>query len=162
MLTFAVVIASCGVNKFEQEVVKEKSAIKLARETKRGNYSLITTEELKVLFDKKSEYVLIDAMPYKNGYQKMHISGAKQFLFPIQKMEKWNPKETENKSKEDYINLLGEDKEKLIIVYCGFVKCTRSHNAAIWAKKLGYKNVKRYAGGIYAWKGAGHKTESIK
>ena len=49
--------------------------------------------------------------------------------------------------------------ECLIVVYCGFVKCARSHNAAVFAQDLGYTNVKRYAGGIYAWRGA--KPENL-
>jgi len=44
----------------------------------------------------------------------------------------------------------------------GFVKCARSHNGAAWAVKLGYKNVYRYSGGIFAWKGAGYKAEAVK
>jgi len=50
----------------------------------------------------------------------------------------------------------------MIIMYCGFVKCTRSHNGAMWAKKMGYKRVYRFSGGIYAWKGAKYATESVK
>ena len=49
----------------------------------------------------------------------------------------------------------------MIIVYCSFVKCTRSHNGAVWAVKLGYTDVYRYSGGIYAWKGAGFETDSL-
>ena len=48
------------------------------------------------------------------------------------------------------------------MVYCGFVKCTRSHNGAAWAVKLGYKNVYRYSGGIFAWRGAGYPIEEVK
>jgi rhodanese-related sulfurtransferase len=77
-------------------------------------------------------------------------------------MNEWNSEETAGKSFEDYETLLGPDKDKLIVVYCGFVKCTRSHNGAAWAVKLGYKNVKRYPGGIFAWKGAGYPAESVK
>jgi 3-mercaptopyruvate sulfurtransferase SseA len=61
-----------------------------------------------------------------------------------------------------YETLLGDDKDALIVVYCGFVKCARSHNAAIFAQQLGYTNVKRYAGGIYAWKGSGLPVESCE
>ncbi len=77
-------------------------------------------------------------------------------------MKTWDAAETEGKSLEDYEKLLGEDKEKTIVVYCGFVKCTRSHNGAVWARKLGYKNVYRYPGGIFAWKGADLPTEKIQ
>ncbi len=51
------------------------------------------------------------------------------------------------------------DLDKPVVIYCGFVKCTRSHNGAMWAKKMGYKNVFRYPGGIFAWKGAGFDIE---
>jgi thiosulfate/3-mercaptopyruvate sulfurtransferase len=90
------------------------------------------------------------------------VPGAKSFLFPIPDMPDWNSKETGGKSQEDYLTLLGPDKDKTIVIYCGFVKCTRSHNGAVWAKKLGYKNVLRFPGGIYAWKGAKFPTESEK
>ena len=41
------------------------------------------------------------------------------------------------------------------LAYCGFTKCGRSHNAAVWAKKLGYTNVYRAPGGITVWKDMG-------
>jgi rhodanese-related sulfurtransferase len=85
-----------------------------------------------------------------------------QFLFPIPDMDEWDAKETDGKTQDDFIKLLGDDKEKTIVVYCGFVKCTRSHNGAAWAKKLGYKNVYRYPGGIFGWKGANYPAESAE
>ena len=57
---------------------------------------------------------------------------------------------------------MGDNKEKPIVIYCGFVKCTRSHNGADWAVKLGYKNVFRYPGGIFAWKGADFPIEKAE
>ena len=45
------------------------------------------------------------------------------------------PSETDGKTKEDFIKVLGDDKDKSIVIYCGFVKCTRSHNGAAWAVK---------------------------
>ncbi len=74
----------------------------------------------------------------------------------------WDSKETAGKSEEEYKALLGADLQKKIVIYCGFVKCTRSHNGALWAKKLGYARVYRYPGGIFAWKGAGLTTEEVK
>jgi len=76
-------------------------------------------------------------------------------------MDEWNTSETNEKTKEQYLELLGPDKNKVIVVYCGFVKCTRSHNGATWAQKLGYQNVYRYSGGIFAWKGAKYQIESV-
>jgi rhodanese-related sulfurtransferase len=149
-------------NKFEKEAEKEKGAVKLVREVLKGGYDVVTAEELKKWIDNGKDILIIDTMPYKDSYRKAHIPGAKQFLFPIPDMETWDPKETNGKTMEDYAKLLGADKERTIVVYCGFVKCTRSHNGAVWAKKLGYKNVYRFAGGIFAWKGAKYKVESVK
>ena len=149
-----------GENKFEKELQLEVSAIKLSREVSEGGYQLISTEELKHLLDSGRSYQLIDTMPYEDSYKKNHVPTAKQFHFPIPPMTEWNNEKTAGKSQDDYLALLGPDKDKQIVVYCGFVKCTRSHNGAAWAVKLGYTNVFRYPGGIFAWKGANFKTDS--
>ncbi len=170
-VSFGILVATCCVlllastpalswdNKFEKEVKAEQLAVKLAREVQLGGYDLVTTAELKQWLDTGKEMLIIDTMPYEDSYKKAHVPGAKQFLFPIPDMTSWNDQETAGQSIQDFETLLGPDKDKLIVVYCGFVKCTRSHNGAIWAKKLGYRNVFRYPGGIFAWKGAGYPAE---
>lgn len=162
-MTAAIAMAvGCGQNKFQREVETETASVKLARETMTGDYELITTDELKTLIESGDEFVLIDAMPYEDSFKKEHLVGAQNFLFPkdATNTDTWNSADCDGKSQDDYAALLGEDKDALIVAYCGFVKCARSHNAAAWARQMGYTNVKRYAGGIYAWKGAGNKTES--
>lgn len=151
-----------GTNKFEEEVEKEKAAVKLVREVERGDYEVITTAELQELINNNEDILVVDTMPYDASYVKAHIPGAKQFLFPIPEMESWDAAETGNKTTEDYKQLLGADMAKKIIIYCGFVKCTRSHNGAMWARKLGYTNVYRHPGGIYAWKGADYAVEKVE
>lgn len=42
-------------------------------------------------------------------------------------------------------------KDKLIVVYCGFTACKRSHAAAAYLVEKGYTKVYRYPGGISAW-----------
>ena len=158
VLAVAVGASGCGQNKFQQEVETEKVAVKLARHMAAGEYEVITTGELKTLLDTRPEMVLIDAMPLEASYKKQHIDGAVQFLFPKATMETWDAEQTAGKSEEEFVSLLGEDKDKLVVVYCGFTACGRSHNGALWAKRNGYKNVKRYPGGIFAWKGAGLPT----
>jgi thiosulfate/3-mercaptopyruvate sulfurtransferase len=162
LMAFASEAFAFGQNKFEQEVETETGAIKLAREVQRGGYDIIATEELKKMIDSGKDIIIIDTMPFDASYKKEHVPGAKQFLFPIPDMETWDTKETNGKTQEDYAALLGPDKDKMIVIYCGFVKCTRSHNGAVWARKLGYRNVLRYPGGIYAWKGAGYPTASAE
>lgn len=149
-------------NKFEKEVEKETGAVKLVREVQRGGYDVVTTEELKQWIDSGRQMVIVDTMPYEASYQKNHIPGAKQFLFPIPDMNAWDASETGGRSQADFSRLLGDDKEKTIVIYCGFVKCTRSHNGAAWAVKLGYKHVYRYSGGVFAWKGARYSLEKVE
>jgi rhodanese-related sulfurtransferase len=143
-------------------VDKEIESVKLARDTQAGGYKLVTVDELKKWIDGGKEMVIVDTMPFEESYKKEHIPGAKQLLFPIPEMKEWDAKETAGKSQEDYAKLLGEDKSKTVVVYCGFVKCTRSHNGAAWAVKMGYENVYRFPGGIFAWKGAAYPIEAVK
>ena len=147
-------------NKFEKEVEKETEAVRLVRDVQQGGYDVVTTAELKQWIDSGKDMVIVDTMPYDASYKKNHVPGAVQFLFPIPEMPQWDTRETDGKSQEDFIKLLGSDKDKPVVIYCGFVKCTRSHNGAAWAVKLGYKNVYRYPGGIFAWKGADYPTEA--
>ena len=149
-------------SKFKDEVKKETGAVKLVREVLSGGYDVLTASELDKLLKAGQDVLVVDTMPYEKSYKKNHIPGAVQFLFPIPEMTTWNKDETAGKSMEDYEQLLGPDKDRKIVVYCGFVKCTRSHNGALWAKKLGYKNVYRFPGGIYAWKGAGYELEAVQ
>ncbi len=163
MILFLVGITSpVWANKFEDELQKEGDVIKFCNEVQRGGYKIVGTEELKKWIDEGKKMLIIDTMPYEASYKKEHIPGAEQFLFPIPEMTEWNTKETDGKSKEDFAALLGPDKDRVIVVYCGFVKCTRSHNGAMWATKMGYKNVYRMPGGIFSWKGADFTTESVK
>src|SRR5690606_30055805 len=113
-------------NKFQQEVETEQVSVGLARQTDEGDYELITTEELSKLLDAKESMVLIDAMPHDESYVKEHIPGAVCFEFPIETMKDWDSKKTAGKTPDDYEAVLGEDKDKLVVVYCGFVKCGRS------------------------------------
>jgi rhodanese-related sulfurtransferase len=166
ILVVAIVSTFCGAvyaaDKFEAEVEKEAGAVKLAREVQRGDYDLVTAAELKEWIDSGKTMVIVDTMPFEASYKKQHVPAAVQFLFPIPDMDSWDTDETEGKTADDYAALLGPDKDTPIVVYCGFVKCTRSHNGAVWARKLGYKNVYRFSGGIYAWRGAGYPVEKAE
>jgi thiosulfate/3-mercaptopyruvate sulfurtransferase len=162
MLVFGLAGTAAAKNKFEKEMEKEAGAVKLAREIQQGGYDLVTTAELKQWIDAGKEMIIVDTMPYKDSYKKQHLPGAVPFLFPIPEMSAWDTKETGGKTQADFAKLLGDNKDKTIVIYCGFVKCTRSHNGAAWAVKLGYKNVYRHPGGIFAWKGAKYPVEKVK
>jgi thiosulfate/3-mercaptopyruvate sulfurtransferase len=148
-------------NKYEEEVETEQVAVKLVREVQKGGYQVITAEELNQWIDAGKDMLIIDTMPYEASFKKIHVPGAKQFLFPVPEMTTWDTKETDGMTQEDFKTLLGSDTNKVIVIYCGFVKCGRSHNGAAWAVKLGYTNVYRFPGGIFAWKGADYDTERV-
>jgi rhodanese-related sulfurtransferase len=140
-----------------KELETDKIAVTFAREVERGGYKIVATEELKGWIDQKKDMLIVDTMPYEDSYKKQHVPGAVQMLFPIPEMTK-----LDDKTKAELEKLLGPDKNRLIVFYCGFVKCTRSHNGAMWAVKLGYKNVYRYPGGIKAWDEAGYPVGKVK
>ena len=139
------------------EVDTEKVAVTFAREVERGGYKIVSTEELKQWIDRKKDMLVVDTMPYEASYKKQHIPGAVQIEFPIPEMTKMDDAMKANLEK-----LLGPNKDRTIVFYCGFVKCTRSHNAAMWAVKLGYKNVYRQPGGIKAWTDADYPVKKVK
>ncbi|MBU1571223.1 MAG: rhodanese-like domain-containing protein [Proteobacteria bacterium] len=140
-----------------KELDTEKIAVNLLKEVERGGYKVVTTAELKGWIDQKKEMLIVDTMPYEDSYKKQHVPGAVQMEFPIPELTQLD----ENK-KAEFEKLLGPDKDRLIVIYCGFTKCTRSHNGAMWAVKMGYKNVYRYPGGIKAWGEADYPVEKAK
>lgn len=139
------------------ELDTEKIAVTFAGEVQRGGYKVVTTQELKKWIDEKKPMLIVDTMPFEASYKKQHIPGAVQMEFPIPEMTK-----LDDKTRDALIKILGPDKDRLIVFYCGFVKCTRSHNGAMWAVKLGYKNVYRHPGGIKAWAQADYPVEKVK
>ncbi|MFZ5425836.1 MAG: rhodanese-like domain-containing protein [Thermodesulfobacteriota bacterium] len=147
---------------FEEEVDKDALSVKLARETVQGGYELVTAAELKKMMDEKKPMLVIDTMPFEGSFKKAHVPGAVSFEFPIEPMEAWDEAKTGGKAEKDFEKLLGPDKNRLLVFYCGFVKCTRSHNGALWARKLGYSNIVRFPGGIYAWQGAKYPVDAVK
>jgi thiosulfate/3-mercaptopyruvate sulfurtransferase len=140
-----------------KEVDTEKIAVNFQREVERGGYKVVSTTELKGWVDQKKDMLIVDTMPYEDSYKKQHIPGAVQMEFPIPEMT-----QLDDKKKADLEKLLGPNKDRLIVFYCGFTKCTRSHNAAMWAVKLGYKNVYRCPGGIKAWDEAEYPVGKVK
>jgi thiosulfate/3-mercaptopyruvate sulfurtransferase len=157
---FAVLFSAHGVPAQKAdypEKVKELIAVNFAREMMDGTYKAITVDDLKKWLDAKKDMLIVDTMPFDASYKKRHIPGAVQTEFPIPEM-----KELDAGKKAEFIELLGPNKDRLIVFYCGFTECTRSHNAAMWAVKLGYTNVYRFPGGIEGWTQAGYPAEGTK
>lgn len=140
-----------------KELETEKTAVNFAKEVMKGGYKIVSTEELKGWIDSKKDMLIIDTMPYEDSYKKEHVPGAVQFEFPKEEVAN-----LDDKTKAAFQKMLGSNKDRLIVIYCGFTKCGRSHNGAMWAIKMGYKNVYRYPGGIKAWGEADYPVEKVK
>ncbi len=152
-----VLLATSAFTWGTKELDTEKVATNFHAEAQRGAYQVVTTPELKKWLDNKKSMLIVDTMPFEASYKKNHIPGAKQMEFPIPEMTS-----IDDQTKEELIKLLGPDQDRTIVFYCGFTKCTRSHNAAMWAVKLGYKNVYRMPGGIKAWKEADYPVNKVE
>jgi rhodanese-related sulfurtransferase len=161
MVAALALLAACDnpqkVGVTRANVQAEFLVLKNVAEKEKGGYQLISMENLKKKLDHNENILIIDTMPYDASYKKEHIPTAVNFLFPKAEMDNMDPE-----MKRQYLELLGLDKDKMIVVYCGFVKCGRSHNGAMWAVKLGYTNVYRCLGGIFGWKEAGYPVEAVK
>lgn len=129
-----------------KELDNEKLVVNFNNEVTRGGYKVVDTPTLQKWVEAKKPMLIIDTMPYEDSFKKQHVPGAKQFEFPIPEVTS-----LDDAKKAEFAKLLGPDKNALIVIYCGFPKCTRSHNGAMWAVKMGYTNVYRYPGGIKAW-----------
>ena len=88
------------------------------------------------VFPVPENIMIIDARPYQPKYVNGHLPGAVSIP---------------NIKFDDMTNLLPENKEALLIYYCGGFECKLSHKSAKKAEKLGYKNVKVFAAGFPAW-----------
>ncbi|MCX6907778.1 MAG: rhodanese-like domain-containing protein [Verrucomicrobia bacterium] len=62
-------------------------------------------------------------------------------------------------SKEKLASLLPQDKDALVVAYCGGPTCGAYAAAAKAAKALGYTNVKHLTAGLSGWLKAGEATQ---
>lgn len=107
-----------------------------------GTTSDISNRKSYAQYPSEWDFVLVDARP-SNPFNEGHINGA------------INIPDSEFANKQ---NLLPEDKDRLIIFYCGGMTCHLSANSAEKAIELGYTNVKVYQEGLPAWEAAGNYT----
>ena len=102
-----------------------------------GNYSSVSVEWVKKQIDNKEDMVVIDSRPKRKKYDKGHVATAVSI-----------PDSQFDKLKDQ----LPKDKAKLLVFYCGGLKCPLSHKSAKKAIGLGYTNVEVFSAGYPAWK----------
>lgn len=143
--------ADLSIYKISEEAPPEKEAVPL-----KDTLSYVKTEYMVKLKASAGEvstarktydqappewnFVIVDSRPAP-VFNEGHINGA--INIPDSQFEKAS-------------SLLPEDKNKLIIFYCGGITCELSSNSAEKAAKLGYKNIKVYQEGLPEWKKAGN------
>ena len=104
---------------------------------------VITTDELKKMYDAKKDFLLINALSAIE-FSEERIKGS--INIPFEKLRSGSAK-------------LPENKKKMLIFYCKGPKCTKSVKSARLAVSMGYKNVQVYNEGIPEWIKRGFPVE---
>jgi rhodanese-related sulfurtransferase len=124
-----------------KKILTFAAAFVLAANMYAAEFPTITIPDLKAAMASQ-KVVLLDANGTES-WQKGHIPGAIDY----------------SATKENLASVLPQDKDALVVAYCGNPQCHAFQAAADAAKKLGYTNVKHLTAGIMGWKDAGEKTE---
>ena len=106
-----------------------------------GEYPDISITDLEAAI-KKGDVILLDvngSSSYANG----HIPGAIDF----------------RANKDNIATLLGDNKDKLVVAYCGGPTCSAYKAGASAAESAGFTNIKHLSAGISGWLQAGKTTE---
>jgi rhodanese-related sulfurtransferase len=106
-----------------------------------GEYPDISISELEEAI-KKGDVILLDVNG-SSSYAKGHIPGAIDF----------------RANKDKIASLLGDNKDKLVVAYCGGPTCSAYKAGAQAAEEAGFKNIKHLSAGISGWLQAGKSTE---
>ena len=170
-----------------KELDVETAAMAMYNDAADGKYKLVDTATLKKWVNKKSA-VIVDTMPAgsfaahripgainaecgDNGLNGKFTAAQKKALLKAvekkvgkktvtkyynTKTKKWQTKKIKGAKTKKVKEV---NKSKKIVVYCGFVKCRRSHWAAKYLVSKGYTNVYRQPGGIAAWGDAKYPIE---
>jgi len=106
-----------------------------------GEYEDISIAELNEAI-KEGKVTILDVNGTKT-YSKAHIPGAIDY----------------RAKKSEIATLLPEDKDQLIVAYCGGPSCSAYKAGAKAAEDLGYTNVKHLSLGISGWLAENQPTE---
>lgn len=104
----------------------------------------ISIDEVKTAIKAKTAVIL--DVNGSDSYKEGHVPGALDYVSVKDKLS----------------TVLPQDKNALIIAYCGNPHCHAYASAAAAAKKLGYTNIKHMSAGIAGWKDAGATLEKAE
>jgi thiosulfate/3-mercaptopyruvate sulfurtransferase len=132
------------------EVPIEKAAVKFSSDIKDGGYKIVGTDELKKWLDEGKKLTIISALPAAEDKEFGVIPSAINGAMPK------NEKDLTPADKDNLLKAAGTDKDKPIVIYCGFVACRRSHIGAKILVENGFLNVYRYPAGVTGWGESGY------
>lgn len=104
--------------------------------SEKSHYPAVSAEWVKSQIDGGKQMTLVDSRPKRAKYDKGHIPTA------ISVPDTYFNKLTDQ---------LPQNKDQLLVFYCGGLHCKLSHKSAAKAIALGYTNVKVFAEGYPAW-----------
>jgi len=99
----------------------------------------ISREELKAKLDRGDDFKLVMTMEH-NAFEWAHIPGSINI----------------NDMQEAFTTL---DPKEEIVIYCSSPFCNASFRAYYTLRSLGFKNVRRYSGGLQDWQEGGYPLE---
>ena len=111
-----------------------------------SDLGVMTRDELKVRIGRGGDFKLVETLPPEQ-FREGHLPGA--INLPLDQVSTLAPK-------------LLPDKQTEVITYCASRTCHASADAARELIKLGYTNVRHYAGGKADWTSAALPLERIK
>ena len=149
-LSLAGCAGTIGTSPAGLEVPIEKAAMKFSSDVKAGGYKVVATDELKKWLDEGRQLTIISALPTEDDAAIGRIANAVNGVMPK------SEKELTPADKERLLKVAGSDKDKPVVIYCGFVACRRSHIGASILVENGFKNVYRYPAGTVGWSEAGN------
>jgi thiosulfate/3-mercaptopyruvate sulfurtransferase len=152
-LMFAGCAAKLGTSPKGLEVPIEKAAVRLSADMKDGGYKIVTTDELKKWLDEGKKMTIISALSHAEDRVSGIIPGALSAPMPESEQE-ITPEDNEHLR-----SAAGNNKEAVLVVYCGFVASRKSHIGAKLLVNYGYKKVYRYTAGAIGWGESGYSLK---
>ena len=151
---FALALTGCassnGTSPRGLEVPVENAAVRLSADLQTGGYRIITTAELKQWLDEGRAITIISTLPAYGERVSGILPGSVNAGMPLLEQE------LAPEDREHMLMAAGSDKQRILVVYSGFVACRRSHIGAKLLRDEGYKNVYRYPAGLAGWSEAGY------
>jgi rhodanese-related sulfurtransferase len=144
--------ASLGTSTKGLEIPIEQAAVRFAADMQVGGYKVVTTTELKKWLDEGRDFTIISTVPFAIDRLFGTLPGARSATLPQ------DERDLAPEDREHLLMAAGNDKQRTLVVYSGFVACRRSHIGAKMLVDNGFSNVYRYPAGIAGWSEAGYQT----